>query len=340
MAKNYVFKGPLSIIAFLWLPILVFAQKEDKVCYVNNVRCLYSMENGQISGAYTAFYANGNKKAEGQFLHNTRVGKWTVWDSMGEMVHQRVYDNNAYDFTVLVHKSDSKTPISSEKHINLERDTNGLMNFSTVKEKEIAHSALYWRMIGDKKQNPALFENNTFFNWLTQSVLDGKIRAYSTKKDNFKFRMTPEELKRTMDSLDVELVGFRTKEMRYYVGKDQISKTIILGLAPIVRPKKSNKTHQDDAPLFWVYMPSLRKELAQLPLPKSSLSEDAKNYDDVFFKRYFSSTIIKESNVYNRYLNDYLSESEAHNVAQQSEMNIVDMEHNFWVYVPETYARK
>jgi Gliding motility associated protein GldN len=338
MAKFTSIKYPLSILAFLWLPVLVYSQKEEKVGYVNDVRCLYSLENGQMNGAYTSFYANGKKKAEGQFRHNTRIGKWTIWDSTGAMVHQRLYENNAYDYSVLFHKTERDKSFSSEKQINLLRDTNGLPSFPKVVEKEIVHSVVYWRMVSNKKQNPALFENNVFFNWLTQSILEGKIRAYSATNDKFKNRLTPEELKRTMDSLDVELVGFRIKEMRYYTSSHQISNTVILGLAPIIRSKKLG-TNASNSPLFWIYMPNSRKEFAQNPLPNLGFPEDIKSYDDLFFNRCFSSTIIKESNVKNRSFDDYLNENEAYNAAQKIEMDIIDFEHNVWVYKPEAYAR-
>jgi antitoxin component YwqK of YwqJK toxin-antitoxin module len=336
MAKLTTFKGTFSILAFLSLPILVFAQKEEKISYINKVRCLYSVENGLMNGDYTSFYPNGVKKAEGQFQHNTRIGKWTIWDSTGAMAHQRVYDNNAYDYSVLFHKSEGNKTVAPEKRIVLARDTNGLLSFQKTPEKEIVHSVVVWRMLDNKTQNPALFEKNVLFNALTERVLEGKIRAYSATNDKFKNRITPEELKHTMDSLDVELVGFRTKEMRYYMSSRQISEVVILGLAPIVRSKKSGEK-DSERPLFWVYMPNARKELAQVPLPNAGVTSSVKTYDDLFFNRYFSSTIIKTSNVQNKYFDD-LGSASARKEGEKVEMDNIDLEHNLWVYKPD--ARK
>jgi antitoxin component YwqK of YwqJK toxin-antitoxin module len=337
MVKSTISRGALSILAFLWLPVLVFSQKENKEGYINGVRCVYSLENGQMNGAYTSFYANGIKKSEGQFQHNTRVGKWTIWDSTGQMTHQRVYDNNAYDYSVLFDKSEGDKPALSKKQIVLARDTNGLTAFQKVAEKDIVHSVIIWRMLDNKQQNPALLGDNTFFNALTARILDGKIRAYSATNDKFKNRITPEELTKTMDSLDVELVGFRTKEMRYYIASRQITEVVILGLAPIVRSKKAgNKA--ENTPLFWVYMPNARKELAQISLPNTGFPTDIKTYDDLFFNRYFSSTIIKTSNPKSLYLDDYLRNDEVLKAAQKIEMDNIDLEHNLWVYKPN--ARK
>jgi hypothetical protein len=332
-------KGPLSILALLWLPFMGFSQKEAKTCSVNNVQCQYALDNGQMNGVYTSFYANGTKKAEGQFQHNTRIGKWTIWDSTGAMLHQRMYENNAYDFSVLFHKTDRDKTFSTEKQINLIRDTNGLAAFPKVVDKEIVHSQRYWRMVSNKAQNPALFDNNTFFNWLSQSVLEGKIKAYSPIKDDFRLQMKPEDVKKTMDSLDVELVGFRTKEMTYYTSTHQISHSVVLGLAPIVRSKKSDKSGSD-SPLFWIRLPNSRKEFSQKALPNLEFPMNIKTYDDLFFNRYFSSTIIKISNVKNLYLGDSWNTEEAKIAAQKLDMDIIDLEHNLWVFKPEVYAKK
>jgi Gliding motility associated protein GldN len=338
MVKINTFKGPLSIFAFLWLPVLLFSQKEVKETYINHLRYVYTLEAGQMNGAYMAYHANGIKKAEGQFQHNLRVGKWSVWDSTGEMSHQRIYDNNGYDFNIVFQQSKPKDNNVIEPHINLRRDTNGLRAFGEVKEKSIIHSVTHWRMVSNRKQNAALFENNNFYNWLIKSVLEDKIRAYSSNNDKFKSRMTPLELAKVIDSLDGELVGFRLKEMRYFTDNYQLSETVILGLAPVVRPKKSPKS-ATPTPLFWVYMPNARKELAQNSLPDTGFPADVKNYDDLFFNRYFSSTIIKESNIHNRSLSEYLNEAEAAEKAQDIELEAIDLEHALWVYAP-TYVRK
>ena len=76
-----------------------------------------------------------------------------------------------------------------------------------------------------------------------------------------------------------------------------------------------------------------------MPLPNLDFPADIKTFDDLFFNRYFSSNIIKTSNVYNRSLKDYLSEAEAYNAGQEIEMENLNVEHDLWVYAP-TYVRR
>jgi hypothetical protein len=337
MVKISQFKYPLSILAFLSLPFLLFSQAKTEETNANKVRSVYTLDNGQLNGLYTAYFANGVKKAEGQFLHNRRVGEWMVWDSTGEKVHQRRYENNGYDFTVS-HPKPKEGDALTKSYATLTRDTNGLVALSNPSEKDIIHSIVNWRIVTDKEQNPALLADNTFYNALIQSALDAKIRIYSSENDKFKARMLPDELRRKLDSMDVELVGFRIKEMRYFTGKQQVSQTHITGLAPIVRSKKLGEKDGEKL-LFWLYVPRARKELAQMPLPNLGFPADVKTYDDLFFNRYFSSVIIKTSNRYDRSLKDYLSEADAYKAAQEIEMDNIDLEHNLWVYAP-TYVRK
>jgi hypothetical protein len=329
----------ISILAFLWLPFSVFAQKEIKECRVNNEHSVYALENGQMNGAYNSYHANGKKKAEGQFVHNTRIGLWTIWDSMGGMLHQRHYADDAYDFTVLYQKNKRADSFFVQTKGNLIRHADGYLALPEVTEKEIFFSTRNWRMIRNKEQNPALFDKDYFFNWLIENVLNEKMKTYVANNDKFWHKLTVEELKKKMDSLDVELVGFRLKETMYFTVNRQHAQTQILGLAPIVRSKKV-KTADPEFPLFWIRVPDARKVLVQCPLPTSGFPSGIKTYDDLFFNRCFSSTIIKESNVYSKAIDDYQNETAARAISDQIDMNLIEVEHNMWDYSPKTYAKR
>ena len=260
MTTPTFYKHPLSIFTFLLLPFLGFTQKETKECtvkIVDDIRCVYNLENGLINGAYTSFYTNGKKRVEGQFQKNERIGTWTIWDSTGEILHQRKYDN-AFTFKVLKQKINSGDSLYSQTKLNLKPNADGYIELPLVKQTDIIHSQRYWRMVDNKKQNPALLADNSFFDWLTKNILDNKINAYTANSNKFWYKMTADDLKNKMDSLDVEIVGYRIKEERFFSIRRQCSQTNILGLAPIVRSKKDYS--KEEFPLFWVRMPEIRKE--------------------------------------------------------------------------------
>ena len=59
---------------------------------------------------------------------------------------------------------------------------------------------------------------------------------------------------------------------------------------------------------------------------------ERRTFDDVFHKRMFNSYIIKESNVYNRRIEDYKTGLDALLEAERIKSEIVNLEHDMWEY--------
>ena len=57
-----------------------------------------------------------------------------------------------------------------------------------------------------------------------------------------------------------------------------------------------------------------------------------RSYDDIFIQRYFDSYVVRESNVYNRKLTDYLTGQDAILQSQMIEERIFDIESDMWEY--------
>ena len=57
-----------------------------------------------------------------------------------------------------------------------------------------------------------------------------------------------------------------------------------------------------------------------------------KTFEDIFMKRMFSSTIIKEGNVYNRKIDDYMMGLDALLEAEKIKADIFHFEHDLWEY--------
>ncbi len=86
--------------------------------------------------------------------------------------------------------------------------------------------------------------------------------------------------------------------------------------------------------LFWVYYPHARSVLANTAAFNSANDAQRNSFDDIFFKRRFSSYIVQESNVYNnRRINDYVfgglpNMRESERIKQE----IFNWEHDVWEY--------
>jgi hypothetical protein len=57
-----------------------------------------------------------------------------------------------------------------------------------------------------------------------------------------------------------------------------------------------------------------------------------KTFEDIFMKRMFSSTIIKEGNVYDRSIDQYMVGLDALLEAQNIKNEIFNFEHDLWEY--------
>ena len=109
----------------------------------------------------------------------------------------------------------------------------------------------------------------------------------------------------------------------------------ILGIAPMQEDKDevNNKPLGTFSPIFWVYFPDARKVLINAEV-FNLVKNDAerRTYDDIFWKRMFSSTIVKEANVMNRRIDEYMVGLDALLEAERIKTEIFNIEHDLWEY--------
>lgn len=84
--------------------------------------------------------------------------------------------------------------------------------------------------------------------------------------------------------------------------------------------------------LFWVYFPQVKPFLAQYRVFNPKNTDDYSSFDDVFTRRQFSSTVVKESNVYDRYVFEYAKGVDALLESDRIKNDIFRMEHDLWHY--------
>ena len=109
----------------------------------------------------------------------------------------------------------------------------------------------------------------------------------------------------------------------------------IIGMAPL-QEDKDEVTEQltgTYSPIFWVHFPEARKILINAEV-FNLVKNDAerRTYDDIFWKRMFGSTIIKEANVMDRQVNEYMIGLDALLEAERIKAEIFNMEHDLWEY--------
>ena len=86
------------------------------------------------------------------------------------------------------------------------------------------------------------------------------------------------------------------------------------------------------SPLFWLYYPECRYVFANADVFNLFNDAQRRTYEDLFQKRYFSSYIIKESNVYDRNVSEYARGMDALAQSEKIKEELFLLEHDLWHY--------
>ncbi len=128
---------------------------------------------------------------------------------------------------------------------------------------------------------------------------------------------------------------WRLKEEWFFDKQRSVMDVRILGLAPLQedRDEVNGQLKGTFSPLFWVYFPEARDVLINAEA-YNLVKNDAerRTYDDIFWKRMFSSTITKESTVMDRKVNEFMVGLDALLESERIREEIFNMEHDLWEY--------
>jgi gliding motility associated protien GldN len=128
---------------------------------------------------------------------------------------------------------------------------------------------------------------------------------------------------------------WRLKEEWFFDKQYSNMQVRILGIAPLQedRDEVTSRLTGSFSPLFWVHFPEAREILINAEV-FNSVKNDAerRTYDDLFWKRMFSSTITMEANVANRRINEYMIGLDALLEAERIKAEIFNIEHDLWEY--------
>ncbi|MFN2394539.1 MAG: gliding motility protein GldN [Bacteroidales bacterium] len=206
-----------------------------------------------------------------------------------------------------------------------------------VRQADVLWEKRVWQIIDlrEKINHPLYFPTTTIddrqslMQVLMSSINEGSIRAYDD--DEFTMPMTPEEIKENYarqevrrftrpeppyqeyDSLIVipltteDVTKYRIKEDWFFDSKRSVLDVRIIGICP-VRERIDPETGESlgDQTLFWVYFPEAREVFVNAPVFNRMNDAQRISFDDLFMRRLFNSYIYKESNVYDRQINEYI----------------------------------
>jgi gliding motility associated protien GldN len=184
---------------------------------------------------------------------------------------------------------------------------------------------------------PYSFENDEFLTPLTVKEIEGR---GGSRTDTVKMQR-PDPPYDEYDTIIArefsrdKVIGYRVKEDWFFDKQRSVIDVRIIGLAPLiyaVDEKGEVREGNIKIPLFWIYYPEARRLFANSEVFNRENDAERRTFDDIFQKRLFGSYIYKESNVYDRRIEDYKQGLSALLESERIKMDITNFEHDMWEF--------
>ena len=242
-----------------------------------------------------------------------------------------------------------------KKEIMLERK---VLPYQPIRESDIFWEKRVWRIIDvrEKMNLPFAYPEEPFFKILSDAASKGDIPVYSVDDDKFTKRLSTDDVLNMLSKTDTivtfdpetyeekvkivrndinpsDVKRFRIKEIWFFDKETSTMQVRILGIAPLINVTDSEGNFRYEKVMFWVYYPQVRDLLARHRVYTLGGNTNATvSWEDLFEMRYFASFIIKESNVYDRRIEDYARGVDALWESDRIKNNIFNFEHDLWQY--------
>lgn len=234
-----------------------------------------------------------------------------------------------------------------------------VLAYQPIRESDIFWEKRIWRIIDvrEKMNLPFAYPEEPFFKLLSDAATKGDLPVYAIDgTDKFNKRMSTDDVLSMLSKTDtvvtfdpetyeekVQIVRndinwedvkrFRIKEIWFFDKETSTLQVRILGIAPLIDVKDNEGNFRFEKPMFWVYYPQARELFARHRVFTMGGNTNATiSWEDLFEMRYFASYIYKESNVYDRKLEEYLSGVDLLMESEKIKNEIFNFEHDLWQY--------
>lgn len=240
-----------------------------------------------------------------------------------------------------------------------------MVPYTPVREADVSWSSRVWRVIDFREKmnqtfyypDEAIRDRVSFMQMVMNALKEGTITAYDAINDEFTKPLSYEELLAKFERVDTtevedpdnlgsyiqkitkttiepsEIKLLRLKEDWFFDRQRSQLDVRILGICPLKEEKdEEGNIKPGKLPMFWIYFPEARPVFAKTELYNPRNDSERRTFDDIFWKRYFASYIIKQSNTYDRFIASYKTGLDALLEADKIKENIFTLEHDLWEF--------
>lgn len=238
--------------------------------------------------------------------------------------------------------------------------------YKFLREGDVMWTKRIWRVVDlNEKINHPLYYPTTrigdrmsLIDLLLWGINTEGITPYATDDDRFTQPITRTQIEVAFDA--VEKSSFYTdengnevetkfqdeltsSEVKQYILKEDwffdrqhsIMDVRVIGLCPIRFYTKDDQVDAETriSPVFWIYFPEARRILANHEVFNEFNDAERRTFDDIFFKRKFSSFIVRETNVHDdRQISDYTLGLQSLLEGEKLKKKISNYEQDLWNY--------
>ncbi len=163
-----------------------------------------------------------------------------------------------------------------------------------------------------------------FFTIKTEPLLDDDgLERYDDNGD-------PMDTTMKEDITSEQIIKYYVKEDWFFDKQRGVQERRIIGIAPVRYALDDNGDIKALNTMFWLYFPECRYVFQNFFVYNSENDARRMSYDDLFWKQMYSSYIHKESNVYDRKVNNTFEGVDALLESEKIKKEIFTVEHDLW----------